>query len=326
MSSVDVVIPSYNYARFLPQCVASVLSQEVADLRVIIIDNASTDGSVDVARHMAKDDSRIEVVCHGQNLGPQASFNEAIDLARADYFTILCADDVLTEGSLRQAVGILDRSPEATFALGAEAKTWAEGSFDAVMGSTGWSVSNGNDFIERCCGCLGFGWGLGAVLVRSSAQKKVGHYRASLPYTDDLEMVLRLARTGSVLELEGALCVRREHGSQMSNSRFSNEYVRLREREAAFDSFFDTEGRGLVQVDRLRKVARKKLAEAAFRASASHLSKGLVPSGASLLKYAFSRNPAALFPALRQLARRRDAFGKIGAAGAGYFRQWKQPA
>lgn len=324
MPGVDVFIPCYNYARFLPQCVESVLSQGLEDIRVVVIDNASTDGSVGVALRMAREDSRIEVVCHGKNLGAQASFNEAIDLARADYFMILCADDVLPRGSLRHAVEILDRSPQASFTLGAEAKTTAEGRFDAVMGSSGWSASDGSNFIGRCCRNLGFGWGLGAVLVRTPAQKSVGLYRASLPYTDDLEMVLRLARTGAVLELEGALCIRREHGSQMSISSFSGECQRLREREAAFDSFFDNEGKSLPNAGRLRKTAKTKLAEAAFRASTSHLSKGLVASSASLFKYGFSLAPAAIFPAFLQLAW--HACGKLAAAAVRPFRQGKQPA
>jgi glycosyltransferase involved in cell wall biosynthesis len=326
MSSVDVVIPCYNYALFLPQCVRSVLSQGMDDIRVIIIDNASTDNSVEVARQIAKEDSRIELVCHEKNLGPHASFNEAIDLARADYFMILCADDVLTEGSLRHAVELLDRSPQATFALGAEAKTSAEGDFEAVMRSADWKISDGVNFIERCCRSLGFDWGLGAILVHTSTQKMVGHYRASLPYTDDLEMILRLGRTGAVVELEGALCVRREHSSQMSNSWFSSEFVRLREREAAFNSFFEAEGADILQAPQLRQIVRKKLAESAFRASASHLSKGLVSSGASLLKYGMSLDATILLPVLLKLARRRDAFGRIAAVGVGFFRHWKQPA
>lgn len=50
MASLDVVIPCYNYEHFLSECVGSVLSQDVERLREIIIDNASTDDSIGVAR------------------------------------------------------------------------------------------------------------------------------------------------------------------------------------------------------------------------------------------------------------------------------------
>ena len=59
MPSIDVAIPNYQYARYLRQCVQSVLSQDVRDLSLLIIDNASTDDSVAIARQLASKDSRI---------------------------------------------------------------------------------------------------------------------------------------------------------------------------------------------------------------------------------------------------------------------------
>lgn len=56
MASVDVIIPNYEYGRFLRDCVTSVLRQNIEALRVLIIDNASTDDSVEVARALARED------------------------------------------------------------------------------------------------------------------------------------------------------------------------------------------------------------------------------------------------------------------------------
>ena len=96
MSSIDIVIPNYNYGRFLEGCVESVLGQNIPDMRILIIDNASTDDSVAIARSLATTNPRIETCLRPKNLGGQASFNEGIDWARADYFAIICADDVLS--------------------------------------------------------------------------------------------------------------------------------------------------------------------------------------------------------------------------------------
>jgi glycosyltransferase involved in cell wall biosynthesis len=57
MGSIDVVIPCFQYGRFLRDSVGSVLSQDVDALRVLIIDNASTDDSLDVARRLAAEDN-----------------------------------------------------------------------------------------------------------------------------------------------------------------------------------------------------------------------------------------------------------------------------
>ena len=99
MPSVDIVVPCYQHGRFLRDCVESVLSQGVEQVRVIIIDKPSTDDSVSVARDLAREDARVEIVAHPRNLGSHASFNQGIDLASADYVMVLCADDILSPGS-----------------------------------------------------------------------------------------------------------------------------------------------------------------------------------------------------------------------------------
>ena len=61
MSTVSVFVPTYNYARYLRECVSSVLVQDDVDVEVLIIDDASTDGSDEVARELASEDPRVAV-------------------------------------------------------------------------------------------------------------------------------------------------------------------------------------------------------------------------------------------------------------------------
>ena len=109
MSTIDIVVPCFQYGRFLRDSVGSILRQDIDRLRVLIIDNASTDDSLDVARQLASEDKRVHIVAHDTNLGQQASLNEGIDWATADYFMILDADDVLAPGCLRRAISIMDK-------------------------------------------------------------------------------------------------------------------------------------------------------------------------------------------------------------------------
>ena len=64
--------------------------------------------------------SRVELIAHPKNLGPHASFNEGVDWATADYFMVLCADDLLAPGSLARAVAILEQTPALSFAYGTD--------------------------------------------------------------------------------------------------------------------------------------------------------------------------------------------------------------
>ena len=79
MSSVSVVIPSYNYGHFLRDAVSSALTgQDGVDVRVLVIDDASTDDSVEVAKQLAGDDSRVEVTVHPTNRRNIATYNEGL--------------------------------------------------------------------------------------------------------------------------------------------------------------------------------------------------------------------------------------------------------
>ena len=120
MSIVDVVIPNYCYGRYLPQCVDSIVRQNVKDIRILIVDNASTDNSVDVAKELASQDKRITVIARENNLGLHASCNEGVDWAKSKYFVILCADDLLVEGCFERALSVLEQEPDVSFAGGAE--------------------------------------------------------------------------------------------------------------------------------------------------------------------------------------------------------------
>ncbi|MET0482696.1 MAG: glycosyltransferase family 2 protein [Aestuariivirgaceae bacterium] len=295
MPTVDVLIPVYNAAAYLAQAVASVLDQDVDGLRIVLIDNASTDGSAELGAAMAAADRRIEVVRHPENLGAQASFNEAIDLARGDYMMILCADDFLTPGALGLAVAALETSPRATFAIGADlVQIEGQRPLRQPEPPAGWRVVAGHDFIEEACRSTGTSLALGAVLARTSVQKRIGHYRPEIPYTDDLDMALRMAVEGDVVAFDAALGIRREHAAQQSATRFSSEVARLEQRFAAFDGFFSREGSVLPDARRLRTLARRRLAVIAYRDAVKRMLRGSARTAAAMAAYAFKLSPSAL--------------------------------
>jgi GT2 family glycosyltransferase len=286
MPSVDVMIPNYNYGRFLTECVESVLAQDVDDLAVTIIDNCSTDDSVAVAHALMARDQRVRLVENPRNLGAQASFNRAIDLATRDYMMILCSDDVLAPRMLRKAVDAMLRRPEAAFAIGEpatlDAPPLALAGGDRPARSR---VIAGAAFIDACCRNLGNRLALGALLVRTRVQRETGHFSAELPYTDDLEMALRLAMRGSVVWFDRPLGLRREHPCQMSNEAFPAEFARLAAREAAFAAFFRRDGKNFPSARRLSQRVALRLARAAVGASVRHLRRGLFKPALDLLAY-----------------------------------------
>ncbi len=84
-ATVTVVIPCYNYERFLPMAIESALSQEGVTVDVVVVDDASKDGSLQTARRLAAGDGRITVVAHEVNAGPVQTFNDGLARARENF-------------------------------------------------------------------------------------------------------------------------------------------------------------------------------------------------------------------------------------------------
>jgi GT2 family glycosyltransferase len=319
---IDIAIPCYNYGAYLGPCLDSVLSQSVRAVRVLVVDNASTDDSLAVARRRAARDARIEVLARPVNLGPHASFNAGVDWASSDYFMILCADDLLAPGALRGAMDALDAAPEAAFAIGEDVE-WIAG---AACPGTGrppraqdWRQRPGTSFLRQRCREPMRNLAAGAVLVRTAVQKAAGHYRRELAYCDDHEMLLRLAAMGDVLETACILGVRRIHASNMSQQFNAGRIEELRHRHAAFTSFLAHEGAARPDAPELRRLADRGFAAQAFRWGLRALLGGHVTAAGGLFAWAAARDPAIVVrPPLGDLLRRprrsREQVDALGAA------------
>jgi glycosyltransferase involved in cell wall biosynthesis len=315
MASVDVAVPCYQYGRFLRRCVASVLSQEIQNLRVLIIDNASTDESLDVARGLAGEDSRVAVVAHPANLGLHASLNEGIDWASSDYFMLLFADDLLAPGSLQRAVSVMEQHPEVVLTFGRELIITPDDPypvFDQCPQDAQWRILPGPELLERLCrtgrpdeGVLIIG--NTTVLVRTSAQKEVGYHRPQLPHTSDHEMWLRFSRLGAAAQTDVVQGIRRVHPVSRSSLSIHNVHMWNLLYEAAFESFFDNEGALVPEAKRLRRIARRALSERAYWGSIATLLRGDYRLSLDLLKFAISRCPTTMIvPPVGYLFRRED--------------------
>ena len=88
---VSVCIPTYNYGRFLGRAIESVLGQAFGDFELLVVDNASTDGTDELVA--GYDDPRLSYLRNERNLGLFGNFERCLELARSDLVKILCADD-----------------------------------------------------------------------------------------------------------------------------------------------------------------------------------------------------------------------------------------
>ena len=220
MSSVDVVIPCYNYAKFLPGCVQSILSQRGVDVRVLIVDDASPDNTAEVAAKLAASDTRVSVLRHEKNQGLVKTANDGvIDWASADYTVLISADDALTPGSLARAVQVMNDHPEVGMTYGMALVVADESGMkpiEDVIDPT-YKIISGTQFLKRTCEhwC---GVASPTAVVRTSIQKLVGGYHPDFPHTCDVEMWMRMATRSSIAVLGTTQAYYRWHGDNMSTA------------------------------------------------------------------------------------------------------------
>ena len=114
--NVSFVIPCFNLAHLLGQCISSILSQSYNDLEVIVMDDCSPDNTKEVVKSF--DDPRIKYIRNESNLGALRNYNRGIGLSEGKYIWLISADDYLRNPDvLRRYVDVLDGNPRIGYAF-----------------------------------------------------------------------------------------------------------------------------------------------------------------------------------------------------------------
>jgi glycosyltransferase involved in cell wall biosynthesis len=92
---ISVCIPTYNGAKYLKECLDSVIAQTFTDFEILIIDDRSSDETVSIARKYAANDQRICVIVNEQNLGLAGNWNRCVELAKGKWIKFVFQDDLI---------------------------------------------------------------------------------------------------------------------------------------------------------------------------------------------------------------------------------------
>ncbi|HWO93877.1 MAG TPA: glycosyltransferase family 2 protein [Dehalococcoidia bacterium] len=113
---VTIGVPVYNGERFLAEALDSALAQTYGDFEIIISDNASQDGTDEIARSYVARDARVRFVENQTNVGAARNYNKLVRLARGRYFKWLAADDIMAPEFLARCIDVLERHPDVALA------------------------------------------------------------------------------------------------------------------------------------------------------------------------------------------------------------------
>ncbi len=117
---VSICIPNYNYGKYLNACVQSALGQTYENKEVILVDDSSTDNSLEIAERYRSD---IHIFRNPTNLGQPQSTNKAVQCSSGKYLVILHSDDLLLPHFIEKMVQLLEAHPNVGLAVGERMET-----------------------------------------------------------------------------------------------------------------------------------------------------------------------------------------------------------
>jgi GT2 family glycosyltransferase len=208
---VTVLMAARNGLPWVREAIESVLAQTYRDFELLIVDDASTDGTAEAAA--AFGDPRIRVLANERNLGQVPSLNRGLQEARGGYVARLDADDVCLPERLERQVAVLD-DDESVALVG----TWLD-----VVDERGrlWAKLRGRvrDFPEFLFAILAdrYPWGHPSLMFRRDVVLDLGGYDETLAPSEDKDLYRRLALARREARcVEAALVRYRRHERQLS--------------------------------------------------------------------------------------------------------------
>ena len=202
---VTVVIPAYNLDQYLQDAIESVLKQRYdGPLSIIVLDDGSTDRSLEVANQMANKVANLKVVTQ-TNQGRARTRNRMLELAETDLVAWLDGDDLAAPCWLADQIEYLQGHPECVAVGGQGYSMTASG--NAIGPIT--HPLNGDEIDKRHLSGEANAFFQSCVLVRKSAVLKAGGYDERYPCAEDYSLWLRLAEIGQLANLPAChLCYR----------------------------------------------------------------------------------------------------------------------
>lgn len=107
---ISVIVAAYNAAQTLERCVKSIQEQSLSGFEIIISDDKSQDGTLELAEKLAQQDRRIKIIAKAENSGPAGARNAALDIARGEWIAIVDSDDSIAPDRFEKMRRVADKT------------------------------------------------------------------------------------------------------------------------------------------------------------------------------------------------------------------------
>jgi glycosyltransferase involved in cell wall biosynthesis len=302
--AVSVVMPVHNALPYLDECLRSILGQTFPDFEFVILDDASTDGSVEVLRRWARADARIRLFESREKLGLSGSSNFIVRRARAPLVARMDADDVARPERLARQVEVFRGRPEVVLVGALSEGIDSRGA--RVRPRDRWRLVRPSLFPP---------FPHSSVMFRRRVFEEVGGYRELCAKWEDQDLFLRMKRLGRTIVLPEPLIRYRYHASNSTgvSPDYNERVYGMRERcLAEFRAGRDYVN--LLETGGADGASPRARAEALYQTGAMRLWAGDTPGilGATLRGGALGRSPRAMLTHLVA------AWGRVSPASLRY--------
>jgi len=219
MPKVSIIIPTYNRLPMLREAIHSVLKQDFEDFELIVVDDGSTDGTIEEIRRFG---GRVRLLQHSENRGVSAARNKGILHAKGKYVAFLDSDDQWVKGKLKIQVTFLEENPHYPLCYTDEIWIRKGKRVNPMVKHakySGW-------IFEKCLPlCI---ISPSSAIMRKTLFSKVGLFDEALPVCEDYDLWLRISARFPIFFINKKLIIKRGgHSDQLSNRSWGNDRYRV---------------------------------------------------------------------------------------------------
>lgn len=231
---LSVSITNYNYARFLRRALDSVLGQTFGDYEIIVVDNASSDESLDLIHQYAATDQRIRVIANATNMGLARSLAIAGQAAQGRYYVHLDADDwVIDPQAFALQIFMLERNPAISMVYSPIVLCDERGTQTVLGVFQEDRVDPGEVAIEQAMNVHIINSG---PMMRTDAFRAFGGYNTAFMHAIDIKLAMDMCGQGRVAYINRPLYAFYQHANSLN--RVSTVAEKQREMVRAIESVF----------------------------------------------------------------------------------------
>lgn len=203
---ISIIMPVYNAAPFLKEAVESILNQSFRDFELIVVDDASTDASLEIL--LSYDDPRIVVLKNVMNIGNYPSRNKGMSVAKGKYICVMDADDMAMPDRLDVQFRFLETHPDI-LACGSAYRIMGDNRIHTCLQdyeSVRKALLVNNCFLHP------------SIFFRAEVLNKTGLYDERYVYASDYDFICKMALIGPVVNLSEVLMQYRWHPGQITQA------------------------------------------------------------------------------------------------------------